>query len=140
MGMVMKEWVLPVLGTWLCWGLWGFLPKLTVVYLSPRSATVYQICGGFVVALLLLHSLHFQPEMHLRGICLAAVTGALGFIGGWFYLAAVLRGPVTLVVTLTALYPLLSIALAWLLLGETISLKQGIGIVCGVIAIVLIAT
>jgi transporter family protein len=136
----MKEWALPVLGTWLCWGLWGFLPKLTVQYLSPRSATIYQICGGLVVALLILRSLHFQPEAHPWGVCLAIATGVVGFLGALFYLAAVIRGPVILVVTLTALYPLLSIALAWLLLGETISLKQGLGLVFGLIALVLIAT
>ncbi len=48
--------------------------------------------------------------------------------------------PVALIVTFTALYPILSIVLAWLILGETISLCQGVGIVFGLIAMVLIAT
>jgi len=28
----MKEWILPTVGTFICWGLWGFIPKITTKY------------------------------------------------------------------------------------------------------------
>jgi transporter family protein len=64
----------------------------------------------------------------------------LGFAGAIFYLFALTRGPVGLVAVSTALYPGLTVLLAWLFLGEPVTLKQGIGLVFALIALVLFAT
>jgi transporter family protein len=55
------------------------------------------------------------------------------------YLFAVSRGPVTIISTVTALYPILAVLLAYLFLNEPISVKQGLGILLGPVAIVLIS-
>ena len=136
----MMGWILPALGVILAWGLWGFLPKLTTQYLRPRSVLVYEVFGAICVALIVLYSMNFRLEVNWRGASLAVMAGAMGIVGALCYVLAMARGPVALIVTFTALYPILSIVLAWLMLGETISLRQGMGIVLGLIAMVLIAT
>ncbi len=137
---MMTGWILPALGVICAWGLWGFLPKLTTQYLGPRSVMVYEVLGAICVALIVLYSMKFRLEVHWRGASLAVMAGAMGLIGALCYVVAMARGPVALIVTFTALYPILSIVLAWLILGETISLRQGMGVVLGLIAMVLIAT
>ena len=45
-----------------------------------------------------------------------------------------------MIVTLTALYPIITIALAAVLLKEPVTLKQGFGMVLAVLSIILLAT
>lgn len=101
---------------------------------------IYEVFGAICVALMVLYSMNFRLEVNWRGASLAVMAGAMGIVGALCYVLAMARGPVALIVTFTALYPILSIVLAWLMLGETISLRQGMGIVLDLIAMVLIAT
>lgn len=135
----MPAWFAPTLAAFLCWGLWAFLPKLTMRYIAPNSAIVYEAIGGVLVALLVLGWLGWKPETDPRGAVLAVATGMLGILGALAYLYAMRSGPVVLIATLTALYPLLAILLAVGVLHEPISWKQGLGIVLGLVAMALIA-
>ncbi|MFH1242723.1 MAG: EamA family transporter [Pseudomonadota bacterium] len=136
----MKEWILPTFGAFILWGFWGFIPKVTTRYIDPRSAIVYEVLGGILVATVVFCLLNFRLETHPKGILLAITTGVLGFLGALLFLVAVSKGPVTLVATLSALYPVISITLAVFLLNETVTLKQGVGIVFALIAMILVAT
>lgn len=135
----MKGWILPAIATWLLWGIWGFLPKLTTQYIRPTSAAVWEVLGGMALALILLGFTALRVDTHPRGIGLAVATGFLGLLGALFYLTAVSRGKVSVIVTLTALYPAITIALAWLVLKEPLTLKEGIGILFACVAIALFA-
>lgn len=135
----MKGWILPAVGTFFLWGLWGFIPKITTRYITPRSAVLYEVIGGLMVGLVVLYSLNFRPETDPRGIVPAVLTGVFGLLGAFCFLQAVSRGPVSLVVVMTALYPVLTIILAMALLHEEITLRQGVGIVLAIIAMLLIA-
>ena len=136
----MQAWIPPALGAFLFWGIWALLPKFTIRYVDPKSAIVYQAIGVAAVAFALAASMGFRPAWDWRGASLGLVTGILGFSGAIFYLFAISRGPVGLVAVSTALYPGLTVLLAWLLLGEPVTLKQGIGLVFALIALVLFAT
>lgn len=136
----MKEWVLPTCGAFIVWGLWSFIPKITVRYISPKSAVVYEVLGGILVAIMVLYSLNFRPDIHPKGVALGIITGLLGFLGALFFLFAVSHGPVSLIVTLTALYPVISILLAIVILHEPITLKQGVGIIFALTAMFLVAS
>ncbi|MFQ5944453.1 MAG: EamA family transporter [Anaerolineales bacterium] len=135
----MKEWTLPAFGAFFVWGLWSFIPKITVKYISARSAVIYEVLGGIIVAAIVLYSVHFRPDVHPKGVALGITTGVLGFLGALFFLVAVSKGPVSLIATLTALYPVISILLAILVLNEPITLKQGVGIVFGLVAMFLVS-
>lgn len=133
-------WLLPVVVSFVCWGLWAFVPKITTRYLDPRSAMVFEGVGGVVILLVVLFQIGFKPTWDPRGAGLAVITGLAGTAGALAYLFAVQRGPVALVATISALYPALTLLLSMVFLGETISLKQFVGILLGLCAMVLIAT
>lgn len=135
----MRDWIVPTLGALMCWGLWGFIPKLTTRYLPPSSAIVYEVMGGLILGIFILFVLKFQPVVHPKGIVLALSTGMLGFLGAFCFLNAVSKGPVTLVATVSALYPGVSILLAICLLNEAMTIRQGFGVALALIAMILIA-
>src|SRR3989339_1412317 len=124
----MNGWLLPAMCTLVLWGIWGFLPKLTTMYMNPMSAVVFEVVGGMVVAVSVLFVLGFRPELDARGVGYAALTGVVGLLGALGYLIAVKRGKVSVVVTMTALYPVISILLAHFILHETITPKEWVAI------------
>ncbi len=135
----MKGWIAPATFTFIFWGLWGFIPKITTRYISPTSAVIYEALIGLPVALIIMAFMRFQIQSEPRGIILASVTGILGLLGALGYLVAVTRGPVSLVTAFVALAPALTILLAMLFLGETLVLRQWVGVGMALVAALLIA-
>ena len=136
----MKAWMIYALLTVLLWGLWGFLPKLASTYIGPNSSLLFQTIGNLIVALIVLIGINFRPEIHLTGITYAALAGITGSLGALFFINAITRGESSVVVTITALYPVITIILSFLFFRETITLKQGIGIGFALISMVLFST
>ncbi len=136
---MVNSWVVPAAAALLVWGFWGFLPRLTVRYIDPRSAIVYQVAGAMLVAVWVLLSSRFGIKTHPIGIGLGMLTGVLGASGALFFLYAVERGPVALVATVSALYPVISVLLAVFLLQEALTYTQYLGIAFAILGIALIA-
>jgi transporter family protein len=136
----MSSWVWWSLLALFTWGFWGFFPKLAIRHMSSQSIIIYEVVAALAVALGCLIFVGFRPETHPRGILYAALTGVAGILGGLFYLFAMARGKVSVIVTLTALYPIITIVLAAVFLKEPVTLKQGCGMVLAVLSIVLLAT
>lgn len=124
----------------LSFGLWGFFTKLSVVHIDSKSALIYQTIGVLVIGLMVLGMMKFKPATDTKGILYAVLTGVAYGVGCLFYLVAASKGKIVTVVTLTALYPLVTILLAYLLLKETVSLKQAAGIGLAMVAILLLST
>lgn len=135
----MDSWFLWTLLAMLTFGIWGFFPKLAVTYISPQSAVIYQVLGGLIVGIVGLAMVDFKPETHPMGILYAILTGITGVLGTLFYYAAASKGQISIVVSLTALYPLITILLAVVFLHETLVLKQVIGLCFAAAAIILLA-
>jgi uncharacterized membrane protein len=70
----------------------------------------------------------------------AVGAGALDMLANALYLAAVQRGPLSLMATLASLYPASTILLARIFLGERLSASQVGGIACAVVATVLLVS
>jgi transporter family protein len=134
----MRGWIAPATFTFIFWGLWGFIPKLTTRYISPTSAVIYEALIGLPLALIIMTFMRFQIQSEPRGIVLASVTGILGILGVG-YLVAVTRGPVSLVTAFVALAPALTILLAMVFLGETLAVRQWVGVGMALVAALLIA-
>ena len=135
----MDSWIFWTMLAMVTFGAWGFFPKLAVNYISPQSAVVYQVIGGLLVGTVGLAMVNFKPETHPMGILYALLTGITGVLGTLFYYAAASKGQISIVVSLTALYPLITILLAIIFLNETLALKQIVGLCFAVAAIVLLA-
>jgi transporter family protein len=136
----MSSWLAASLAALVCFGLWGFFPKLAVAYLDPRSALVYQTLGSLLVGLVVLASLRFSPAFHPKGLLFAFLTGVAGVTGTLCFLAAAERGKISLVVSLTGLYPLITILLAAIFLKETLTARHLLGMACAAAAILLLST
>ena len=136
----MKTWIIPVCITFVLWGIQGFVAKLTTQYINPMSALLYNIVGAFIVGIVILYLLNFSPQIHAKGIALAVFMGTLGILGALGMLYAMRQGKVSVVTVISALYPLVSILLAYFILKEPITLKEGAGIAFALVALVLFST
>ncbi|MCB2182575.1 MAG: EamA family transporter [Desulfobulbaceae bacterium] len=136
----MDSWFLPALLSLVIFGLWGFFPKLAVNYMSPQSSLIYQAIGGFVAVIIVLAPAGLKVEAHPMGMLYAALTGATGIFGTLFYFMALRHGSVSVVSTMAALYPIITILLAVVILREPITAKQVIGFVFAFIAIIFLAS
>ncbi|MCK4839159.1 MAG: EamA family transporter [Desulfobulbaceae bacterium] len=136
----MANWLPATLGSLVLFGLWGFFPKLAVTYLDSRSALIYYTIGSLLVALVVLFTLKMQPAFHPRGSIFAVLSGVAGFAGTLCFFAAASRGRISLVVCITALYPLITIILAAIFLKEPLTIKQLTGMACAIVAILLMSS
>ncbi len=137
----MESWLIFAVLSLLLYGLWGFFPKLaTDQGIEPKSILVYEAIGTIAVAFIVLSVVGFKPEFSGKGFSFALLAGIAGAIGSLFFLLALSRGKASVVVTMTALYPLIVIILSFFILKEPLTLKQGIGIVFALIAMVLLSS
>jgi transporter family protein len=134
------NWISAACVSLLSFGMWGFLTKLTVLHIDSKSALVYQTIGVVLIGLTMLTLINFKPATDAKGATYAILTGIAYGIGCLFYFVAASKGKIITVVTLTALYPLITIILAYLILKETVSIKQCLGIALALISIILMST
>jgi transporter family protein len=135
----LKIWYLYSLLTIVTWGLWGLFSKLASNYAKPRQVLLFQTVGVLAFGLVVLVVEKFRVEWSLPGFSWAALGGFLTFIGFLTFFAALDQGKASTVVTLSALYPLVTIILSIIVLREKLTTRQGIGIVLALIASVLLA-
>lgn len=133
----MNSWFLPALLTFVCWGIWAFIPKITTRYIHPMSAVIFETVGVIIAGFTVLVFVNFRPEIHPKGVGLGILTGLLGIAGALGFLFAVKSGKVSVVAMFTAMYPLVTLLLGYLILKEPITLKEGLGMLCAIAAIVL---
>lgn len=136
----MTNWLTPALIAFVFWGVWAFLPKIATQYINPNSVIVYEVIGSIIVGLIALFSIDFKLQTQPLGIFWAVIIGALGLGGSFAYVYAVSKGPVGIISIFTALYPILTILLAYFVLHEPITIKQAIGMVMALAAIFLLST
>ena len=106
-------------------GMWPLLvSRSTSVTLFALSV----IAGG--------QSLRMPP----RVLGLAAVCGVIDVLANALYLLAAQQGPLSLVVTLSSLYPASTVLLARIVLRERLNRWQLTGVGCALAAVVLIVT
>jgi transporter family protein len=136
-----EPWLIFAVLSLLLYGLWGFFPKLaTDQGIEPRSILIYETIGTAAIALIVLAFIGFKPDFNGKGFSFALIAGTAGALGSLFFLLALSKGKASVVVTMTALYPLIVIVLSCFVLKEPLTLKQGIGIVFALIAMVLFST
>jgi len=123
----------------LSFGLWGLFTKLSVMHIDSKSAMIFQTIGVVVIGLIMLSTMSFKPATDTKGIFYALLTGAAYGVGCLFYFFAASKGKIITVVTLTALYPLITILLAYIFLKEAVHLKQWLGIGLALVAIILMS-
>src|SRR6266571_2642977 len=124
----------------LVWGFWGYLPKLALRTLDPRSVLVLEGLGGVLVGLAVLACRGFRAPASAGDMLAAIATGVCGLGGAYFFLLALERGKASVIVPFTALYPLITLALSVLWLRERPSCANLVGIAFAVVAVALLSS
>ena len=142
----MRRWLLWTLLAIFCWGLWALLGKLIGEALSPALTQALSTIGLVPVMLLMVVSIKNQGNTNersalparRRGALVALGAGILACLGNVAYYGVLNRGAkAATVVALTALYPVVTVLLALLVLKERVNLIQICGIMLSLIAIYL---
>jgi len=122
----------------LCWAAWILSSKLGSNEI-PASTVQFLFTFGFVpVAFLVLVMKRFKFEKSPRGILYGTANGVLSGIGGLALYAAYRGGGNTSVITAaTALYPLITVVLAILVLRERLTWVQVLGVGFAAAAIII---
>jgi bacterial/archaeal transporter family protein len=112
----------------LLWGCVGLFQKLGTNRISARSLLVWLMVGFMMLLPWFMRQgglLSLRPRDYGVGI-LGGLTNGLG---SWFLFAALEEGAkASVAVPLTALYPLVTVVLAGLVLGESLTGWQWIGV------------
>ena len=135
----MKPWYIYSVATVILWGIWGVFSKLASNYCKPRYMLLFQCVGMLAFALLVLGLLRFKVEWSGPGFGWAFAGGFAAFVGFLTFFAGLEKGSASTVVTLSALYPLITILLSISFLHEKLTPTQGLGIVFALVASVLLA-
>jgi transporter family protein len=134
-----NPWFLFTFVSLLLWGAWGFFSKLAAISLKPTDAYIYQVVGILLAGVAMAFLVRFDYHGKTSGILFGLASGAAVTFGAYFFFQALGRGRGGVVVTATALYPVITLLLSSVFLHESFSLKQVLGIGFALVAIYLLA-
>lgn len=132
----MPRWLIYTILTMLLWGGWGLVSKPVADRLSPWQAQALSAIGLLPVIALLAFSKNLRSGKKSRpGFWLAFAGGIIASLGNVAYYKALGAGGKAAAVTpLTALYPVVTIALAMVFLRERLNPVQGVGVLTSLAA------
>lgn len=123
------------------WGAWGIQSKAAVDRVSPWTNQALFPLGLLPAVFPILASRNLKRGTKPgRGAAYGFVTGLLGGAGNIaFFLSLDMGGIASVVVPLTCMAPLVTVVLATVFLGETLTRAQWAGIAVALAAIVLLS-
>ena len=122
----------------LCWGAWALLSKLGSREIPPQTMQFLFTLGTLPVGIALLVARRLRLEKSVKGISYAVMNGVLSGVGGLALFAAYhTNGNTSLITAATALYPMITVVLAILILRERLTVLQVIGLAFAGFAIVI---
>ena len=124
------------------WGFWGFFGKVALdkkmaaisILLAETMISALVAIPVFVTMSMASHGQLSQTSWNIYGL----LSGAVLAIGLLFYYLALAEGHVSVVVPLTATYPLISVLLSLVFLGERPTLWQWIGVAFVILGAILL--
>jgi transporter family protein len=139
----MPRWLSYSLITIVLWGVWGFLGKLADMKV-PMNALVIQafMTAGLmpaVIAAAMSKDAWTGPNRK-RGALIAFLTGLIACLANTAtYKAFTDGGPASIVLPVAAVYPILTVLVAWGFMGEKINAVQVLGIAIGMVGVVILS-
>lgn len=129
-----SRWVVYTFASVISWGVWGLMLKLAVNNMKGTQAAFWANAAEIIILYGVMSSCGHSLFAGINGKGFGWAIGA-GLVGGAGLLLnnlALKEGPLSVVSPMTAMYPVITLILAVVLLHETISLKQIMGIVIAV--------
>jgi len=122
----------------LCWGGWALFSKLGSREIPPQTMQFLFTIGCLPICIALLIALRFKLEKNSKGIFYGVLNGVLSGVGGLALFAAYhTNGNTSLITAATALYPMITVFLALIILRERIRLIQVVGLGFAAVAMVI---
>jgi transporter family protein len=123
----------------LFWGTLGVVQKVATNVISAESALVWSVVG-FILLQPLLYSGPSPLHYTSGALGWALLNGVFNGLGAWTLMAAMSAGgKASLVMPITAMYPLLVVLVAPAIFHESITGLQAVGVACATISVVLIS-
>jgi transporter family protein len=119
---------------------WGVLAKVAAAGMTPGDEQILFTAGMVPVAVAALWRLRGRLETDRAGASYGVLNGVCAGLGLLAYYAAMGRGKASLVSAVTALFPLVTVVLAVLVLRERINVVQAAGVATALLAIVLLTS
>jgi transporter family protein len=116
------------------WGVWGFLGKVAAQHLPSQQVYLLAITGHLVMAVYLLVGGLGPASWQPLGVGAALGAGISMAVGLLCFFEALARGPATVVVPLTALYPAVAVVLSRVFLQEALTLRHLAGLALALVA------
>ncbi|MBU6474602.1 MAG: DMT family transporter [Alphaproteobacteria bacterium] len=131
--------VLLPLAALVLWGIWAFLPKLAMQSMQPHSILFYESFGGAMAVLPLLFFNKGGLVRDKKGVSLLFCGSCLSITGILCYYTALKAGSVATVTTVTAMYPVVVMALARIFLREELNRWQWLAAALAMVSVYLLA-
>jgi len=123
----------------LIWGVWGVTAKIAAQHLGMQALLWSQVAAVSVFPLYFVLFKDMLPvAWKSNGIVWALVSGALGVSGTAVLYWLLRHAPASVVVPISALYPVVTVVLASVFLHETVSPTRIAGVVCAIAAVWLL--
>ena len=122
-----------------CWGLWGFLSKVGSAAASPLQMQILFTLGMLPVAIGMLLHMRGKLDRDRIGISYGLLSGVATGLGTLGYFAALREQDASVVTPLTAVYPILTVALAFAVLRERLNKVQMGGMFLALASIVILS-
>jgi uncharacterized membrane protein len=140
-----RKWLFYCMLAFVVWGVWGVVSRAAERALEPATVQVISVVGVLPAGLVLLAApgLRRRPptarrRSPLAGCAFAFGVGLCGSTGNLAMLMAFRAGgEASTVLPLTGMFPLVTILLAMLLLGERMNLWQAVGVGLALVALYL---
>ncbi len=141
----LPAWLLWSIATILLWGAWGLVSKIASDGVDAYMNQLLYTAGlapllVFVAWTVWKRSPKEDPAARRKGVFWAFLTGILGGLGNLaFFQALVKGGKASVVAPVTALFPMVTVLLAMLVLKERLGRVQWVGLALAFVAIYLLS-
>ena len=135
-----SAWLLFALIPIVLWGLCGLMQKMSTNHISARSSAIWFLLAFIPVAALIVANDPLPTGIPVETWVLAAAVGFTLAIGNFTILLAFASGgKASIIAPVAGLYPLVSIPIAMIALGERIGWRESLGIACALAAVVMLS-
>jgi transporter family protein len=125
---MMANWLMPALLATMLWGIVGILQKLGCTRINAASLLVW-VTVGYVLSLPCFWAGADLGSLSAGALLLGVAAGTVNGLGAWSLFAAFEQGAkASVAIPLTALYPLITLGLAFLFLSERLTGWEWVGV------------
>jgi transporter family protein len=123
--------------TLLLWGIWGFMTKILTKHTPAETIAFWSTLASILP--ILIYTVAAGTMYWVKSSPWALVSGFAAGLATVFFYLALKNGPASVVLPLTGMYIVIPAILGYLILKEPVSFRHIFGLLCAVLAVVLLS-